>query len=235
MKSFGDIFPVLAFILAALLAAGGGPASAAEQSKKLRQLQEEHGPALDGVPQKALPVAKQALALAVEEFGPDSSQADQEAYGVGTLAEAAGDFAEAARQYSDCVRVREILYGRESPIVANTLERLGHVLVKLGRFAEAEAQFSREIQIYRDSLGEDTVPAGAYSGLGAVKSGARRSRRRPRQLSQSRTQANEPLRRAPWRIALTWRTGSESIGMLSSASGARPRHCALSPAPMRQG
>ena len=171
MKSFGDIFPVLAFILAALLAAGGGPARAAEQPDKLWQLQEElfrlHEAGSDG---QALQVAKQALALAVQKFGPDSLQASNQSCGVGTAAEAAGDFAEATRQYTECLRVREILSGRDSQLVAAALEYLGHALFKQGRFAEAEARYSREIQIYRDlSLDEENVPPGAYSGLGAVK------------------------------------------------------------------
>ena len=54
-----------------------------------------------GSHQQALALAKQALALAVEEFGPDSRQADMDAYGVGGLAEAAGDFAGAAHLYSE--------------------------------------------------------------------------------------------------------------------------------------
>lgn len=41
MKSLGSIFPVLAFVLAALFATGTGPASAAEPLKKHLQLQDE--------------------------------------------------------------------------------------------------------------------------------------------------------------------------------------------------
>ncbi len=92
-------------------------------------------------------MAKQALALAVQEFGPDSLQASNQSYGVGIVAEAAGDFAEATRQFAECVRVREIVSGRDSPLVAAALEHLGHALFKQGRFAEAEARYSREIQI----------------------------------------------------------------------------------------
>jgi len=171
MKGLGSIFPVLASVLVALLAAGGGPARAAEQPDKLWQLQEElfrlHEAGSDG---QALPVAKQALALAVQKFGPDSLQASNQSCGVGTAAEAAGDFAEATRQYTECLRVREILSGRDSQLVAAALEYLGHALFKQGRFAEAEARYSREIQIYSDLFGdEENVPPGAHSGLGAVK------------------------------------------------------------------
>jgi tetratricopeptide (TPR) repeat protein len=169
MKSFGSIFLVLAFVLAALFVPGAG--LAAEHPDKFWQLREEvarlHEAGSDG---QALQLAKQALALAVQEFGPDSLQASNQTCGVGIAAEAAGDFAEATRQYAECVRVREIVSGRDSQLVAAGLEHLGHALFKQGRFAEAEARYSREIQIYRDLLGdEENVPPGAYSGLGAVK------------------------------------------------------------------
>ncbi len=169
MKGSGGIFPVLVSVLAVLLLAGATPASAAGQSDKVWKLREEvirlHEAGSDG---QALQLAKRALAQAVAEFGPESQQASQEHFGVGMTAEWAGDFAEAARQYAECVRIREIVAGRDSPIVATALERLGYALFKQGRLSEAEARFSREIKIHRDLYGEDTVPAGAYSGLGAV-------------------------------------------------------------------
>ncbi len=169
MRNFRSVFPVLAFVLGVLFGAGAAPAHAAEPSKKLLQLQAETTSLYQaGSYQQALTVARQAFAQAAQEFGPDSRQADIQAYGVGTLEEAAGDLAGAARQYSDCVRVREIVYGRDSPVVGDTLVRLGHVLVKLGRLDEAEAQFLRSIRIHRDLFGEEAVPAGAYSGLGVL-------------------------------------------------------------------
>jgi CHAT domain-containing protein/tetratricopeptide (TPR) repeat protein len=169
MKTFRSIFPVLAFILAALFVAAAAPAGAAEPSKKLQQLQDEVAGLIQaGSYQQALPLAKQSLALAVEEFGPGSPQASTQSFGAGMVAEAVGDFAEAARQYAECVRIREILSGRDSPIVAGALERLAHALLKQGRLTEAEAQYSRAIQIQHDLYGEDHVAGGAYSGLGAV-------------------------------------------------------------------
>ena len=118
--------------------------------------------------QQALPLAKQSLALAVEEFGPDSPQASIQSFGAGMVAEAVGDFAEAARQYAECVRIREVITGRDSPIVADALEHLGHALLKVGRLTEAEARFSREIQIQHDLYGDGQIASAAYSGLGAI-------------------------------------------------------------------
>ncbi len=170
MKSFGSLFPALAFVLALLWTAGAGPASAAEPSAKLRELQNEAAQLYKaGSYGQALPAAKRALAQAVQEFGPDSEQAGIQTYSVGLVAEVAGDFAEAERQYSQSVRIREIVYGRDSAGVANVLERLGHAVLKSGRPAEAERYFLHELKIWRDlQLGEHAISATAYSGLGAV-------------------------------------------------------------------
>jgi CHAT domain-containing protein len=140
-----------------------------EPSKKLQQLQDEATRLYQaGSLQEALALAKQALAQAVEEFGPDSDQASMEALGAGNIAQGAGNFAEAARLYTESLRAREIADGRDNPIHASVLERRGYALLKLGRLNEAEADFSREIRIWRDLVGEDYIPAAAYSGLGAV-------------------------------------------------------------------
>ena len=170
MKGLGSrTFWALAFVLVALFAVRAVPAHAADPSEKLKQLR-QHAADLyhAGSYQEGLQAAKLALAQAVEEFGRDSEQASIQAYGVGMVAESAGDFAEAARQYAESLRVREAAYGRDSAGVANVLERLGHALLKQGRLPEAEAHFSRELKIWRDLIGEDAISAGAYSGLGAV-------------------------------------------------------------------
>ena len=169
MKGLGSTFWALAFVLVALFAVRAVPAHAAEPSEKLKQLQQRAADLYQaGSYQEGLQAAKQALARAVEEFGPDSEQASIQAYGVGMVAEGAGDFAEAARQYAESLRVREAVYGRDSAGVANVLERLGHAHLKLGRLTEAEAHFSRELKIWRDLMGDDTISSGAYAGLGAV-------------------------------------------------------------------
>ena len=169
MKGLGSTFWALAFVLVALFALRAVPAHAAEPSEKLKQLQQRAADLYHaGAYQEGLQAAKQALARAVEEFGPDSEQASIQAYGVGMVAESAEDFAEAARQYAESLRVREAVYGRDSAGVANALELLGRALLKLGRLTEAEAHFSRELKIWRDLMGDDTISSGAYAGLGAV-------------------------------------------------------------------
>ncbi len=170
MKGSGSIFAVLACVLTAFFVAGDGPAAAADGADKLWQQQMEVGRLHEaGSDAQALQVAKEALAAAITEFGPDSRQAGQQHFGVGMASEGLGDFAGAAREFAECVRIREIENGRDSQIVAQALERLGHAFLKLGRLGEAEASYSRDVQIYRELYGEDYIPANAYAGLGAVK------------------------------------------------------------------
>ncbi len=102
MKGLGSTFWALAFVLVALLAVRAVPAHAADPSEKLKQLQQRAADLYHaGAYQEGLQAAKQALARAVEEFGPDSEQASIQAYGAGLVAEGVGDFAEAARQFAE--------------------------------------------------------------------------------------------------------------------------------------
>ncbi len=163
MTRFGKVLLCFAFLLLAC------SSHASEPSEKLKAIQKAAAAFYQaGSYGEALQASKQALALTIEEFGPKSEQASIQAYGAGYAAEAAGDSAEAERQYAHSLQIREMVYGPESAGVAAALERLGHVVLKVGRPAEAEALFARELKIWRDLVGEHAITAGAYSGLGEV-------------------------------------------------------------------
>jgi CHAT domain-containing protein len=166
MKGFISRFWAFAFVFAAL----AGPAGAGEQSAKLKQLEEEAARLYKaGAYAEALAASKETLAQAVAESGKDSDKAGIHSYGVGIAAEAAGEFAEAERQYAESVRVREIVYGKESAGVAMALERLGHAALKNGKPGAAEGYFLRELKIFRDlQLGDHSISSTAYAGLGEV-------------------------------------------------------------------
>jgi CHAT domain-containing protein len=170
MKGFVRIFLGLALALAALVQAGTGPAAATEPSAKLKGLQEEGARLYKaGAYPEALEAAKRTLAQTIAEFGKDSEQASIQTYGAGLAAEAAGDYPEAERQYVECLRVRRNVYGPESAGAAMVLERLGHAERKNGKLGDAEERFLHEIKIFRDlRLGEHSISATAYSGLGDV-------------------------------------------------------------------
>ncbi len=163
MTGSGRIFLCFAFLLLAR------SAHASEPSEKLKAVQKEAAAFYQaGSYREALKASEQALALTIEEFGPKSEQASIQAYGAGYAAEAAGDLAGAERHYVQSLQIREIVYGPESAGVATALERLGHVIVKAARPAEAEALFTRELKIWRGMVGEHAITAGSYAGLGEV-------------------------------------------------------------------
>jgi CHAT domain-containing protein/tetratricopeptide (TPR) repeat protein len=159
-----------AFASVWLAAFWSAAALAAEPSAKLKTLQDsvaQLGRA--GANREALPKSQDALALTVQEFGPDSEQAGIQSYEVAALAEAVGDFALAERQYRESVRIFEIVYGPENAEASLPLENLGNVLLKAGRPPEAESVFERVLKIRKDVLGDHAFTAGAYAGLGETR------------------------------------------------------------------
>ncbi len=160
------------FAVALLLAfsAALAPAGrAVELSEKLQALQRKATALYEsGAYREALQASEETLAETLAEFGPDHEQTSIQAFGVGYAAEAAGDLAEAERRYSQSIRIREEIYGKDSAGVATALEKLGRVILDEGRPAEAEALFLRELKIWRDTVGEHAIAADAYAGIGAV-------------------------------------------------------------------
>ena len=114
---------------------------------------------------QALAAARQVLALTVQEFGRDHEQAGIQTFSVGTIAEALGDLALAEDSYRESVRIREIVYGPESAGTAMALEKLGGVLLKADRAADAEPVFERALKIFGDLIKDHAFSAGAHAGI----------------------------------------------------------------------
>ena len=131
--------PVMMAIL--LLGAAGrySQVQAAEPSTELKRLQENaQGAYRAGSYAEALEIAKRVLALTIKEFGPDDEQAAIQEYGVGLVAEQAGKLAEAEQHYAVSVRIREKVYGPDSPAVTQAQAELGSVILRQGRPVEAK-------------------------------------------------------------------------------------------------
>ena len=165
------VFRIL-FAVALLLASSAALAAAAravELSERLQALQKKATALYEsGAYHEALQASEETLAETIAEFGPNHEQTSIQAFGVGYAAKAAGDFAEAERRYSQSIRIREEIYGKDSAGVAAALEKLASVILDEGRPAEAEALFLRELKIWRETVGEHAITADAYAGLGAV-------------------------------------------------------------------
>ena len=161
--------------LAALLVALSGAAAARAQqpSKELHDLREtSYAFYRSGEYVQALRFAEQALPLVLRQYGPDHEQTGIHYYSLGLTAEMAGNFAAAQRHYADTVRVREKVYGVNGPSVAEALEKLGAMHIKLGQPDAAEPIFQRALKLKQDLLGptaaEHAYTASGHSNLGDV-------------------------------------------------------------------
>ena len=118
---------------------------------------------------QSLRFAEQALPLFIREFGPEHEQTGIHYYSLGLIAEAAGNLALAQRYYADTVRVREKIYGVDGPSVAEGLEKLGAVYIKMGRPDAAEPIFRRALKLKQDLIGfRHAYAASGHSNLGDV-------------------------------------------------------------------
>jgi tetratricopeptide (TPR) repeat protein len=154
----------LGFALAALCIAPS--AQAKEPSPQLKALQDAstaHYKA--GAYRQSLDGAQQALALTIQEFGPDDEQTGIQTFSVAFVAEMAGDLALAERQYRESIRIRDKVYGVDSAGSSMAMEKLAGVLLKAGRPADAEPIFERILKIRKDLLGDHAFAASAYAGL----------------------------------------------------------------------
>jgi CHAT domain-containing protein len=147
------------------------PGTFAQQpSKELQELREtSHAFYRAGDYAEALRFAERALPLVIREFGPEQEQTGIHYYSLGLTAEMAGNLAAAQRYYTDTVRVREKVYGVQGPSVAEGLEKLGGVYIKLGRPDAAEPIFRRALKLKQDLIGgEHAYQASGHSNLGDV-------------------------------------------------------------------
>ena len=159
--------------LAALVLAPGAmvPGVMAQQPSpeltRLREETREHYQA--GYYARALQLAEQALPLVIRQYGPAHEQTSIQYFSLGLINQAAGKLAAAEKHFAATLRLREKLYGRDSPAVANSLDRLGAVYVKMGRLDAAEPLFRRALKIRQDAVGRDhAFSAVGHANLGDV-------------------------------------------------------------------
>jgi tetratricopeptide (TPR) repeat protein len=90
----------------------------------------------------ALQKAEQVLPLVIRQFGPEHEQTLIQYTSLGMIAEKAGNLPAAQRYHAESVRIREKVYGPESAGVAQALENLGAIYVKMGQPDTAEPIFN---------------------------------------------------------------------------------------------
>ncbi len=156
-----------------LLVVGLDPAAQAQTvlpSPELKSLQEQASALYkSGQFAEAVAISERVLARTRLEFGPDHEQVSIQAVGLGFAAEAASRYDIAERAYREAVRVGEKAYGVDSAGATQSMERLGDVLVRLGRASEAETLLKRVLAIRTGIVGADhAYNASAHAGLGAA-------------------------------------------------------------------
>jgi len=159
-------------------------AQAAEPSAELNGLQEiAQNFYRSGAFAEALETAEKALVLTLNEFGPESEQAAIQEYGVGITAERAGKLDVAERHYRASVRIREKVYGPDSPAVTQAQAELGNVLLLLGRIEEAEPILKRVLALRSAVVGA--------TWRSCSRSRRRRTRRPTRRCPRARSSSSE--------------------------------------------
>jgi len=119
--------------------------------------------------EQSLIFGEQSLQLLIKKHGPHHERIAVATYGLGLTADRAGNDEKAAQFYKQTVEVREIVYGAESPSVAEALDLYGNALMRLKRVDEAEPLFARALKIRTDVMGfEHAYQAGSISNLAAV-------------------------------------------------------------------
>jgi CHAT domain-containing protein/tetratricopeptide (TPR) repeat protein len=161
--------PLFIVFLAALIMLTPG-ARAQQPPKELQELREtSHAFYRAGDYALALQFAERVLPLVIRTYGPDHEQTGLQYYSLGLTAEKAGNLAAAQRHYTETVRVREKVYGVQGPSVAEALEALGAVHIKLGRPDAAEPIFQRALKLKQDLIGfSHAYQASGHANLGDV-------------------------------------------------------------------
>lgn len=159
-------FPLLGFL--AFLCACAPIAQAVEPSPRLKALQEAANAHYTGRDyQQALDAGRQALALTVQEYGPDDKQTGAENFGVAVTAEKLGDLVLAEQHYRECIRIYEKVYGVDNPGSVLGMEMLAKLLIKAGRVSQAESLYEWVLKIHKASRsGDHWYTASVYAGLG---------------------------------------------------------------------
>src|SRR5688572_28664240 len=154
MRSEFRFARLLAMLLCLATLALPGGAGAQQPSKELKDLQETSTAFWKaGDFASALQFAERALPLVIREYGPEHEQTAYQYHVLGLVVQAAGNLPLAEKSFTDSLRVREKVYGKDHAIVAAALEHLGRVQVKRGRHDAAEPLFRRALKIEQAVLG----------------------------------------------------------------------------------
>ena len=160
----------VALLCVAMLVLAGGATFAQQPSKDLLDLRETSNALWRaGDYASALSFSEKALALVVRELGAEHDQTGYQHFLLGLIAQSMANHPLAERHFAEAVRIREVVYGRDHPAVAQALEYWGKAILRNGRLDAAEAVFKRALSIEQQVLGPNHVfAASGRANLGDV-------------------------------------------------------------------
>ena len=100
-------------------------------------------------------VAKEALNLAEQTFGPDHPATARSLNNLAVVYQAQGKYAEAEPLYRQSLAMDEKILAKNHPQVVQTLNTLAAIYQTQGRYAEAETFYTQALEILEQSLGEN--------------------------------------------------------------------------------
>ncbi|KHE90730.1 MAG: tetratricopeptide repeat protein [Candidatus Scalindua rubra] len=103
----------------------------------------------------ALNVAKEALKVAEDTFGPDHPNVAISLNYIAELYVMKGTYAEIEPLYKRALKINEKALGPDNPDVAISLNNLAELFYNQGRYTEAEPLYKRALKILEETLGPD--------------------------------------------------------------------------------
>lgn len=102
-------------------------------------------------------VAKEALDLAKQIYGPDHTQVAISINNLAAMYKAQGKFNDAEPLYRDAMAIWEKVFGKESFEVGSSLNNLGDLYLSLGKYDDAETMFKNSLETLEKKMGKDHV------------------------------------------------------------------------------
>ena len=103
----------------------------------------------------ALSVAKEALKVAEDTFGPDNPKVATSLNNIAELYVIKGTYDEIEPLYKRALEINEKALGPDNPDVAISLNNLAELYYNQGRYTEAEPLYKRALKILEQTLGSD--------------------------------------------------------------------------------
>ena len=117
----------------------------------------------------AIPIAKQALQVAIELYGQEDNNVATSLNNLAELYHSQGRYREAEPLYKDALALRKKLLGDKHPDVATSFNNLAELYHSQGRYTEAEPLYKDALALRKKLLGDEHLDvAGSFNNLAGL-------------------------------------------------------------------